>query len=40
MASNVPMIKQTAAAGARDGFPAAAYVWHLEEEEVKEQDEY
>ncbi len=41
MPSNVPMIKQTAAAGAADGFPAAAYVWHFEEEgEVKEQDEY
>jgi hypothetical protein len=26
MPSNVPMIKQTAAAGAADGFPAAAYV--------------
>jgi hypothetical protein len=41
MASNVPMIKQTAAAAAADGFLAAAYVWHFEEEEIKEQqDEY
>jgi hypothetical protein len=39
MASNVPMIKQTAAAAAFDGFLAAAYVWHFEEEVEEEQDE-
>jgi hypothetical protein len=31
MASSVPMIKQTAAAAAVDGFLAAAYVWHVQD---------
>jgi hypothetical protein len=33
MGSSVPMMKQTAAAAASDGFLAAAYVWHFEEED-------
>jgi hypothetical protein len=31
MASNVPMIEQTAVAAALNGFLAVGYVWHFED---------